>query len=53
MAVDLSPWLDSGESTFAVPFLVVTDLRRPRHERITKEEVQAVIESYRRMNWWP
>jgi len=26
---------------------------RPKHERITKEEVQAVIESYRRMNWWP
>ncbi|KXL51539.1 hypothetical protein M433DRAFT_150560 [Acidomyces richmondensis BFW] len=26
---------------------------RPIHERITKEEVQAVIESYRRMNWWP
>ncbi|KAK4954560.1 hypothetical protein LTR10_007991 [Elasticomyces elasticus] len=26
---------------------------RLRHERITKEEVQAVIESYKRMRWWP
>lgn len=26
---------------------------RPVHERISKEEVEAVIESYRRMKWWP
>ncbi|KAK5133254.1 hypothetical protein LTR08_007988 [Meristemomyces frigidus] len=26
---------------------------RPEHERITKEEVQAVIDSYKRMKWWP
>ncbi|KAF7195210.1 putative short-chain dehydrogenase/reductase family 42E member 2 [Pseudocercospora fuligena] len=26
---------------------------RPQHERITKEEVQAVIESYKSMGWWP
>ncbi|EMC95258.1 hypothetical protein BAUCODRAFT_44145, partial [Baudoinia panamericana UAMH 10762] len=26
---------------------------RPRHERITREEVEAVIESYKRMHWWP
>ncbi|KXT07632.1 hypothetical protein AC578_10122 [Pseudocercospora eumusae] len=26
---------------------------RPQHERITKDEVQAVIESYKSMGWWP
>lgn len=26
---------------------------RPQHERITKEEVEAVIESYKKMGWWP
>lgn len=26
---------------------------RPKHERISKEEVEDVIESYKRMNWWP
>ncbi|KAI7284324.1 NAD(P)-binding protein [Hortaea werneckii] len=26
---------------------------RPQHERITKEEVEGVIASYKRMNWWP
>lgn len=26
---------------------------RPIHEKITKEEVEAVIESYKRMQWWP
>lgn len=26
---------------------------RPLHARITKEEVEAVIESYKKMNWWP
>ncbi|KAM3420316.1 hypothetical protein BST61_g3599 [Cercospora zeina] len=26
---------------------------RPQHERITKEEVEAVIESYKTMGWWP
>ncbi|WPH01031.1 Hypothetical protein R9X50_00386500 [Acrodontium crateriforme] len=25
----------------------------PLHARITKEEVEAVIESYKKMNWWP
>ncbi len=28
-------------------------MSRPLHEKMTKEEVQAVIESYKRMNWWP
>jgi len=28
-------------------------LFRPQHERITKAEVEEVIESYKRMNWWP
>ncbi|KAK1057886.1 hypothetical protein LTR74_013800 [Friedmanniomyces endolithicus] len=41
---DLS--LDGGRFESVVGF-------RPRHERITKEEVQAVIESYKRMKWWP
>ncbi|PPJ57160.1 hypothetical protein CBER1_08450 [Cercospora berteroae] len=26
---------------------------RPQHERITKEEVESVIESYKTMGWWP
>ncbi|GAB1727573.1 hypothetical protein NU195Hw_g4648t1 [Hortaea werneckii] len=26
---------------------------RPQHECITKEEVEGVIASYKRMNWWP
>ena len=26
---------------------------RPLHERITKAEVESVIESYKRMDWWP
>ena len=26
---------------------------RPKHERITKQEIEDVIESYRRMKWWP
>lgn len=26
---------------------------KPKHERISKEEVEDVIESYKRMNWWP
>ncbi|KAK5120439.1 hypothetical protein LTR85_006378 [Meristemomyces frigidus] len=26
---------------------------RPQHERLTRAEVEAVIDSYRRMNWWP
>ncbi|KAF2719966.1 NAD(P)-binding protein [Polychaeton citri CBS 116435] len=26
---------------------------RPEHERISRAEVEAVIESYRRMKWWP
>ncbi|KAI9700463.1 MAG: hypothetical protein M1820_006762 [Bogoriella megaspora] len=26
---------------------------RYKHERITKQEVEDVIESYKRMNWWP
>lgn len=26
---------------------------RPEHERITKDEVEAVIESFKKMNWWP
>ena len=26
---------------------------RPIHERLTKKEVEDVIESYKRMNWWP
>ncbi|KAK4565532.1 hypothetical protein LTR86_004149 [Recurvomyces mirabilis] len=26
---------------------------RPKHERITRQEVEEVIESYRRMKWWP
>ncbi|KAM0722450.1 hypothetical protein Q7P37_001891 [Cladosporium fusiforme] len=25
----------------------------PKHDRITKQEVEDVIESYRRMKWWP
>lgn len=24
-----------------------------RHPRLTKEEVEAVIDSYRRVGWWP
>jgi hypothetical protein len=27
--------------------------RRPKHERMTKDEIEAVIESYKRMKWWP
>ncbi|QIW95742.1 hypothetical protein AMS68_001260 [Peltaster fructicola] len=26
---------------------------RPKHETITKDEVEAVIESYKKMGWWP
>ena len=26
---------------------------RYKHPRLNKEEVEDVIESYRRMNWWP
>ncbi|CAK4030777.1 hypothetical protein CB0940_04760 [Lecanosticta acicola] len=26
---------------------------RPQHERITQQEVERVIESYKTMNWWP
>ncbi|KAF2164079.1 hypothetical protein M409DRAFT_25427 [Zasmidium cellare ATCC 36951] len=26
---------------------------RPQHERITRDEVQRVIDSYKTMNWWP
>lgn len=26
---------------------------RYKHEKLTKEGVEEVVESYRRMNWWP
>ncbi len=54
-------WLGLGGCSFFMgrrnddAVVLVADLLcyRPRHERITKEEVQAVIESYKRMKWWP
>ena len=30
-----------------------SSLFRPKHERITKQEVEEIIESYKRMKWWP
>jgi hypothetical protein len=32
---------------------VLANDRRPKHERMTKEEIEDVIESYKRMKWWP
>jgi hypothetical protein len=26
---------------------------RYKHEKLTKEGVEEVVESYKRMNWWP
>lgn len=56
MEADLKMLLNSSEqvpksrtSRMAADFI----LTRPRYEEITKEEVKAVIESYKRMNWWP
>jgi hypothetical protein len=31
----------------------IANLYRYKHPKLTKEEVEAVIESYRRMKWWP
>jgi hypothetical protein len=28
-------------------------IRRYQHEKLTKEEVDKVIESYKAMGWWP
>jgi nucleoside-diphosphate-sugar epimerase len=28
-------------------------IQRYTHEKLTKQEVESVIESYKRMNWWP
>lgn len=28
-------------------------LRRYKHPRVTKQEVESVIASYKRLNWWP
>lgn len=60
MAVDSRVLLDSSE-LFAQTRLqdcfksanLTFAHTRPMHEKITKEEVEAVIESYKRMNWWP
>lgn len=31
----------------------MTNTIRYKHEKLTKESVQEVIDSYKRMNWWP
>lgn len=33
--------------------MVMLTASRPKHERLTKAEVEDVIESYKRMGWWP
>lgn len=32
---------------------MLTTQRRYQHEKLTKEEVEKVIESYKAMGWWP
>jgi hypothetical protein len=29
------------------------EINRYKHEKLTKEGVEEVVESYKRMNWWP
>ena len=31
----------------------IANLYRYKHPKLTKDEVEVVIESYRRMKWWP
>lgn len=38
--------LDGGRFESVVGF-------KPKHERITKQEIEEVIDSYKRMKWWP
>lgn len=56
MEAGLRVWLGSRKTflwTQAAMTNSLTMPRRPKHERITKQEVEDVIESYRRMKWWP
>ena len=56
MEVDLKVLLASSELSLNLTcaFLKLTVfVSRPLHEKITKAEVEAVIDSYKRMKWWP
>ena len=56
MELDLRMWLGSSEFLSLLRFIYFETnsiFLRPLHEKITKQEVEAVIESYKRMKWWP
>jgi hypothetical protein len=45
--------LGFSEYSISRDITVANKMDRYKHPRLTKEEVESVIESYRRMNWWP